>query len=178
MATARHLYCSLSKGSEIRLPSFYPRAVLPVAQAGCISAGATPFPFLSSANTLTGPMSHTVISLSNDYSAIPLLLSPENVFSFFFFFQHGYTESFTSIQVLVSFCSPMLYFLYWHFILNQGETKSCLQCCDQKFPQVISNITYKFYLPQNAGTPLRRSSLHFYNQDCLSSHSMHLISES
>lgn len=84
MATARHLYCSLSKGSEICLPSFYPRAVLPVAQAGCISAGATPFLFLSSANTLTGPMSHTVISLSNDYSAIPLLLSPENVFSFFF----------------------------------------------------------------------------------------------
>lgn len=83
MATARHLYCSLSKGSEICLPSFYPRAVLPVAQAGCISAGATPFLFLSSANTLTGPMSHTVISLSNDYSAIPLLLSPENVLIFF-----------------------------------------------------------------------------------------------
>lgn len=88
MATARHLYCSLSKGSEIRLPSFYPTAVLPVAQAGCISAGATPFLFLSSANTLTGPMSHTVISLSNDFSAIPLLLSPENVFSFFFFFSN------------------------------------------------------------------------------------------
>ena len=111
MATARHLYCSLSKGSEICLPLFYPRSVPPVAQAGCISAGATPFLFLSSANMLTGSMSHTVISLSNDYSATPLLLSPENVFSFFFF-QHGYTDSITSIQVLVSFCSPILYFLY------------------------------------------------------------------
>ena len=130
MATARHLYCSLSKGSEICLPLFYPRSVPPVAQAGRISASATPFLFLSSANTLPGSMSHTVISLSNDYSSTPLLLSPENVFSFFFFFQHGYTESFTSIQVLVSFCSPILYFLYWHFILNRGETKSCLQCCD------------------------------------------------
>ena len=58
----------------------------PVAQAGRISASATPFLFLSSANTLPGSMSHTVISLSNDYSSTPLLLSPENVFSFFFFF--------------------------------------------------------------------------------------------
>lgn len=86
MATARHLCCSLSKGSEICLPLFYPRSVPPVAQAGRISASATPFLFLSSANTLPGSMSHTVISLSNDYSSTPLLLSPENVFSFFFFF--------------------------------------------------------------------------------------------
>ena len=88
MATARHLYCSLSKGSEICLPLFYPRSVPPVAQAGRISASATPFLFLSSANTLPGSMSHTVISLSNDYSSTPLLLSPENVFSFFFFFSN------------------------------------------------------------------------------------------
>lgn len=42
----------------------------------------------------------------------PLAVISRKCVLIFFFFQHGYTESFTSIQVLVYFCSPILYFLY------------------------------------------------------------------
>ena len=117
MATARHLYCSLTKGSEIRLSSFILSQICsPDSPSWVYFCWCNPISISVFCQHLSWSMSHIVISLSNDYSATPLLLSPENVFSFFFS-QHGYTESFTSIQVPVSFCSPILYFLYCHFIL-------------------------------------------------------------
>lgn len=130
MAAARHLYCSPTKGSEIWLSSFILSQICPPNSPSWVYfCWCNPISTSVFCQHLNWSMSHIIISLSNDYSATPLLLSPENVFSFLLF-QHGYTESFTSIQVLVSFCSPVLYFLYWHFILNWGKTTSCLRCCD------------------------------------------------